>query len=276
MAQKAVESSDVEISLMQIHRDLQQIEQAYNRDKIISPEQKARLTGINGNINQQEQQIGALEKTGTVNTGGLKKMSTDLDSLKARYSRVVAYARSAAPYNSAPPANTNYTWNRQAANTPLPEVKSNSSTGSYLNYQNEANAVSAAFELSKGMLPHPVNGVITLGFGRYKVPGPGPEIVGYNPGVSYSTSVGAPVQAIFSGQVASVSKVGDMSFVVLRHGKYSTAYSNLKSADVSKGMTITAGQLIGTAGADDETGRGKLDFILMLNKQNIDPRGWLR
>ncbi|MCH5683759.1 hypothetical protein LWM68_05485 [Niabella sp. W65] len=50
--------------------------------------------------------------------------------------------------------------------------------------------------------------MITLGFGRYKIEGVGPDIVGDNPGVTYTAQVGAPVRAVFGGEVVSISKVG--------------------------------------------------------------------
>ncbi len=148
--------------------------------------------------------------------------------------------------------------------------------GGYLNYKADDIALNSDFSQNRGKLPSPVDGVITLGFGRYKIEGVGPDIVGDNPGVTYTAQVGAAVRAVFNGEVVSVSKVGGTSFVVVRHGKYFTAYSNLASVSVSKGMAVTRGQTIGTVAADEETGSGKLDFILMIEERNIDPRVWLR
>ncbi|WP_346238158.1 peptidoglycan DD-metalloendopeptidase family protein [Niabella insulamsoli] len=148
--------------------------------------------------------------------------------------------------------------------------------GGYLNYKADDIALNSDFSQNRGKLPSPVEGVITLGFGRYKIEGLGPDIVGDNPGVTYTASVGAPVRAVFGGEVVSISKVGGTSFVVLRHGKYFTAYSNLAAVNVSKGATVSRGQAIGAVGADEETGNGKLDFILMIEDRNVDPRSWLR
>lgn len=165
----------------------------------------------------------------------------------------------------------------QPAATPKPAAPVNQPpAGGYLNYQAEDIALNADFAQNRGRLPHPVEGVITLGFGRYKIEGLGPSIVGDNPGVTYTTAVGAPVRAVFGGEVVSISRVGSMSFVVIRHGKYFTAYSNLSSVNVSKGANVSRGQTLGNVGADEETGSGKLDFILMIEERNVDPRGWLR
>lgn len=155
-------------------------------------------------------------------------------------------------------------------------VENKKPEGGYLNYKADDIALNSDFSQNRGKLPPPVEGIITLGFGRYKIEGMGPDIVGDNPGVTYTTQVGAPVRAVFNGEVVSISKVGNTSFVVIRHGKYFTAYSNLASVNVSKGVAVSRGQTIGTVAVDEETGSGKLDFILMIEERNVDPRAWLR
>lgn len=173
-------------------------------------------------------------------------------------------------------ANTNPITPRRSTPPPAPVVENKAPAGGYLNYKADDIALNSDFSQNRGKLPSPVDGVITLGFGRYKIEGVGPDIVGDNPGVTYTAQVGAPVRAVFGGEVVSISKVGSTSFVVLRHGKYFTAYSNLASVAVSKGASVARGQAIGSVGADEETGGGKLDFILMIEERNVDPRAWLR
>lgn len=173
-------------------------------------------------------------------------------------------------------ANTNPIVARKNTPPPAPVAENKAPVGGYLNYKADDIALNSDFSQNRGKLPSPVDGIITLGFGRYKIEGVGPDIVGDNPGVTYTAQVGAPVRAVFGGEVVSISKVGGTSFVVLRHGKYFTAYSNLASVSVSKGASVARGQSIGTVGADEETGGGKLDFILMIEEKNVDPRAWLR
>jgi septal ring factor EnvC (AmiA/AmiB activator) len=166
--------------------------------------------------------------------------------------------------------------NTPAANKPTTVAPIAPPAGGYLNYQKEDIALNADFSQNKGRLPHPVEGVITLGFGRYKIEGVGPEIVGDNPGITYTTAVGADVKVVFDGEVVSVASVGGMSYVVVRHGKYFTVYSNLSAVNVSKGSNVRRGQIIGNVGTDEETGTGKFDFILMIEERNINPRVWLK
>jgi septal ring factor EnvC (AmiA/AmiB activator) len=158
---------------------------------------------------------------------------------------------------------------------PAEPVAASKPTGGYLNYKPVDVSVNNSFAAHRGSLQAPVDGVITLGFGRYRIEGLGPDIVGDNPGVTYTAAVGSPVRAVFDGEVATISTVGGMSFIVLRHGKYFTAYSNLSSVNVSKGAIVARGQTLGRVGADEETGNGKLDFLLMIEDRNVDPRAWL-
>jgi hypothetical protein len=45
---------------------------------------------------------------------------------------------------------------------------------------------------------------------------------------------------------------------------------------VSKGSTIKTGQTIGKAGRADEGDGGQIDFILMIEKKEVNPETWLR
>ncbi|TXH58162.1 MAG: hypothetical protein E6Q89_03665 [Bacteroidia bacterium] len=149
--------------------------------------------------------------------------------------------------------------------------------GGYLNFRNSDVAINGSFAQNRGKLPYPIdNGIISLGFGRYKIEGIGPDVVGDNPGVTFSAPVGEAVKSIFEGEVASVSKIGTSYLVIIRHGKYFTAYSNLSSVSVSKGSAVSRGQSLGAVANDPETGTGKLDFILMVEDKNVNPLSWLK
>lgn len=138
-------------------------------------------------------------------------------------------------------------------------------------------ALSNNFASNKGKLPWPVdNGYVSIHYGTYEVPGT--SIKGDNPGITIGTpSVGTTVKAVFDGEVIGVFNLGDAMAVTISHGKYFTTYSNLSSVSVSKGATVSTGQAIGRAAADDEgSGGGKVDFLLMIGQNNVNPEPWLR
>ena len=188
----------------------------------------------------------------------------------------------------APPVSNNVeiAKNKPAVEAPTPKkevevapkpVVNKAPEGGYLNFRNSDVAINGSFAQNKGRLPYPIdNGIISLGFGRYKIEGIGPDVVGDNPGLTFSTPVGEPVKSIFEGEVVSVSKVGGNYLVILRHGKYFTAYSNLSSVSVSKGSSVGRGQSLGAVASDPETGTGKLDFILMVEDKNVNPVQWMK
>ena len=152
--------------------------------------------------------------------------------------------------------------------------KTESKPKSYLDLNANDVKLNASFEKNKSSLPWPVdNGIVTIPFGTSKVG----DLMFDNPGITISTpSAGGTVKAVFNGEVATVSNLGDGMMVMIRHGKYFTVYSNLSSASVSKGQTVSTGQVIGrTARADDGSG-GQLDLILMIESKNVNPTPWLR
>jgi septal ring factor EnvC (AmiA/AmiB activator) len=145
---------------------------------------------------------------------------------------------------------------------------------SYLDLNEKDVALNASFASNRGRLPWPVdNGVVSIPFGRSKVG----SLDFDNPGITISTpSAGASVKAVFDGEVSSVANLGDGMMVMVRHGKYFTIYSNLASANVSKGAPIKTGQVIGRTGPADDGSGGQIDLLLMVESKNVNPSPWLR
>jgi len=138
-------------------------------------------------------------------------------------------------------------------------------------------ALSSSFATNRGKLPWPVdNGFVSIRFGSYEVPGT--KLKGDNPGLTITTpSPGTTVKAVFDGEVIGIFNLGDGMAVTISHGKYFTTYSNLARVNVSKGASVKTGQSIGAVAGDDEGGSGgKLDFILMVETNNVNPEPWLR
>jgi murein hydrolase activator len=170
-----------------------------------------------------------------------------------------------------------------AANNPTASVatsgtakKTTAKPESYLNLNAKDIELNADFAKNRGRLPWPVdNGTVSIPYGVYTIPGT--KIKGENPGITIATpSVGNTVKAVFDGEVSSVSNIGDGMTVIIRHGKYFTVYSNLSSANVSRGSTIQRGQTIGRTGPAEDGGGGQIDFLMMVESQKVNPEPWLR
>lgn len=145
-------------------------------------------------------------------------------------------------------------------------------SGSILVNSEADKELNASFEKNKGLLPWPADGFVISHFGPNQYPG---GIDYDNPGVSIGTNAGAPVKAVFDGEVTLVSYIDTKQAVFIKHGIYFTVYSNLSSANVKRGDKVKTGQLIGRAGINDE-GQGEVDFILMKENDNVNPESWLR
>jgi septal ring factor EnvC (AmiA/AmiB activator) len=138
----------------------------------------------------------------------------------------------------------------------------------------EALRLSGSFEQNRGKMPWPIDkGNVKLHFGVYTIEGT--RLKGNNPGITLETEPGAPVKAVFEGEVSRIFDIEGNWSVLIRHGKYFTVYSNLSSVSVAKDQKVTAGQMVGRAGTND-SGEGEVEFLLMLENRNLNPESWIR
>ena len=162
--------------------------------------------------------------------------------------------------------------NREApAPKPKAPVKSLSNS-EVLNATPEAAKLSSDFLGNRGQLPWPVaNGSIKQDFGLYYDNGIKNESYGWD----IRTNIGAAVRAVFDGTVKSISNIEGTYLVVIQHGEYFTAYSNLKSFNVKEGQKISTKQAIGTVATDAATGEAVVGFSLYKGAAAVNPRIWL-
>lgn len=138
----------------------------------------------------------------------------------------------------------------------------------------EGRANSINFETNRGRLPWPANGVVSIHFGPYTIPGT--MIKGKSEGVYISVPVGTAVKAVADGEVSSVYDLGGEQAVTVRHGKYFTTYSHLSSVNVSSGQSIGPQTVVGQA-AENDTGDGEVLFMVINEKSVfLNPEQWLR
>jgi murein DD-endopeptidase MepM/ murein hydrolase activator NlpD len=142
-----------------------------------------------------------------------------------------------------------------------------------LNSTPEAARLSNDFLGNRGRLPWPVaNGFITQGFGSYFTP---EGIKSESTGVDIKSNPGANVRAVFDGTVVKVVDISGTYLVLIKHGEYFTAYSNLRSASVAKGDKVSTKQIIGTVATDPTSGITDVHFDLTRGTTYLDPKGWL-
>ncbi len=145
-------------------------------------------------------------------------------------------------------------------------------TTSGLSAAPETKALNDQFSANKGKLPWPVSkGLITDRFGEH----PHPVLKGIkiqNNGIDIKAEEKAAVKSLFSGTVASVTKIPGYDYMVMvRHGLYFTVYSKIISVNVKKGDTVTTGQLLGYLGSEDP----ELHLEIWQDKTKLNPETWL-
>lgn len=133
---------------------------------------------------------------------------------------------------------------------------------------------SLAFENNRGRLPWPVSsGIVTIPFGSYTIPNS--KITGNSDGITISVPLGATVKSVANGVVSAVFDISGQQAVVIKHGKYFTAYSNLAVVKVQKGTQVNAGTVLGTA---DKGPDGDGQIVFMVSNSNggfLNPESWL-
>jgi septal ring factor EnvC (AmiA/AmiB activator) len=162
------------------------------------------------------------------------------------------------------------------ANAPAKAAPTERKVISYLEVDASDIALGSDFTKAKGKLPWPVDKrIVLIPFGHYQEEG-FKDIQGYNPGLTIGTPVGSPVKSVFDGEVIAIHNYGEAAAVVVRHGKYFTTYGNLSSVNVTKGASVKVGQVLGRAGESDDGTGGMLNFMLMIESNNVNPAAWLR
>ncbi|MFD2822465.1 murein hydrolase activator EnvC family protein [Lacinutrix iliipiscaria] len=140
----------------------------------------------------------------------------------------------------------------------------------------EDKVLANSFETSKGKLPWPVEkGVVKLKYGRQPSPIVKTIMIQSN-GVRIATEKNGKVRAVFNGEVYRIiaSKNGNPS-VLIRHGNYFTAYSNLGKIYVKKGDKVTTKQEIGEVFTNPSNGQTILSFSVFKDSKTQNPASWI-
>ena len=166
---------------------------------------------------------------------------------------------------------------KQAASGNTTPVKTTAVSSTKIELTPEGKLTSDSFKANKGELPWPTEkGYISTGYGDV----PHPEyknIVIHNSGIDITTDAGASARAVFAGEVSGVqvSQTTNTYTVLVRHGDFFTAYSNLSSVSVSVGNKVTAKQTLGKIKTNAK-GNSVLKFVINQNTTVLNPKSWLK
>jgi septal ring factor EnvC (AmiA/AmiB activator) len=156
-------------------------------------------------------------------------------------------------------------------------LKSTTSNRPYsaLETTEEGRETSISFENNKGGLPWPVaTGIVNIHFGIESIPGT--KLDRKSDGIELAVPKGTTVKSVANGTVVYVGDVNGDKTVLIKHGKYFTAFSCLSSASVSNGQEVKAGTVIGRSGFNLD-GEGAVLFSICNEKAvYFDPENWLK
>ena len=161
------------------------------------------------------------------------------------------------------------------ANTSANTVSKTNRVYNVLESTDESLTSSIIFENNRGRLPWPVSaGIVSIPFGSYTIPNT--KISGNNSGINISVPFGSTVKSVADGVVSGVFDMGGNQAVVVRHGKYFTAYSNLVNIKVSSGTEVHAGTVLGSADHGQD-GDGEVVFMVENSSGGyLNPETWLK
>lgn len=156
-------------------------------------------------------------------------------------------------------------------------LKSTTSNRPYsaLETTEEGRETSISFENNKGGLPWPVaTGIVNIHFGVESIPGT--KLDRKSDGIEVAVPKGTAVKSVANGTVVYVGDVNGDKTVLIKHGKYFTAFSCLSSASVNTGQEVKAGTVIGRSGINLD-GEGAVLFSICNEKAvYYDPENWLK
>ena len=141
----------------------------------------------------------------------------------------------------------------------------------------EGKLSSDSFKANKGQLPWPTEkGYISTGYGDQPHPDYS-NIVIHNSGIDITTDSGSSARAVFAGEVSGVqvSQTTNTYTVLVRHGDFFTAYSNLSSVSVAVGNKVSAKQTLGKIKTNAK-GNSVLKFVINQNTTVLNPKSWLK
>ncbi|SFN46104.1 Septal ring factor EnvC, activator of murein hydrolases AmiA and AmiB [Bizionia echini] len=140
----------------------------------------------------------------------------------------------------------------------------------------EAAALAKDFVSNKGKLLWPVEkGVVKVRYGKQPSPLV-PSVMIQSTGVRIATEKNAQVRAVFNGEVLRVisSKNGNPTLLI-QHGNYITAYSNLSKIYVKKGDKVSTKQPVGEVFTNPANGETILSFSVFKETKTVNPAEWI-
>jgi septal ring factor EnvC (AmiA/AmiB activator) len=237
------------------------------KEKAVLGKEKNSQAEVVANLSQHEKQLKRQEEDVQ------RKITKTNREIQAVIRRDIEEARRKAEAKAALARANAVAGNKEAPLTKTRTITKKSSDSEVLNATPEAAKLSNDFLSNRGQLPWPVaNGAVKQGFGLYY---DSEKIKNESFGWDIKTNPGASVRSVFEGTVYSISNISGTYLVIIEHGEFFTAYSNLRSTIVKRGEKVSTKQALGSVATDSSTGEAIVTFSLYRGKNPVNPKIWL-
>ncbi|MCR5861211.1 peptidoglycan DD-metalloendopeptidase family protein [Flavobacterium sp. J372] len=213
---------------------------------------------------EQEKLVQQIQKDKKKYAADIRKMQQEARDIDRKIDRLIREAIAAANKKTA------------AAGTAAKKETAEASTSvNKIVLTKEGALVASNFKANRGRLPWPVEkGYISTHFGKHRHP-VYKDIEQDSKGIEITTEAGAPVRAVFSGEVMSIQLIAGQRVVYIQHGDYLSLYMNLASINVKTGDKVSTKENIGTVAMSPATGKAVLKFFIFQNTTNLNPESWI-
>jgi murein DD-endopeptidase MepM/ murein hydrolase activator NlpD len=102
------------------------------------------------------------------------------------------------------------------------------------------------------------------------------KTAGFHPGIDYGVQTGSNVYAIAAGKVTITGNGGGYgNYIEIDHGDKKSRYAHLKTILVSRGDSVSAGQLIAKSGSTGNSTGPHLHLEILVNGKKVNPAPYL-
>ena len=240
--------------------------QKKNKERLLAESRKDKQS-LEGDREEQKKLVKTIQKDKKKYSAEIKTKQKESREIERKIDAIVREAIAAANRKTAKKASES-----SATTTAAAKGSSNK-----IVLTKEGKVVSDNFKANKGRLPWPVEkGYISSAYGTHASPYDS-SITIKNSGVEITTEAGAPVRAVFGGEVMTIQviKGTNNKIVYLQHGDFITVYYNLASVSVNVGEKVSLKQQMGTVARNPATGEAVLKFLVLQNTTYLNPSGWI-
>lgn len=237
--------------LQEINTDL--LRQKADKQKLIEANRVAQRE-LEKELGQQRELMAAINKNLSNYTAQIRAKQREADKIDREIEKIIREAIAAS--------------NKKAGKT--------TTASSGFTLTPEAKALAKDFVSNKGKLLWPVEkGVVKVRYGKQPHPVVKNVTIQSN-GVRIATEKNADVRAIFNGEIMRIitSKNGNPT-VLIQHGNYITAYSNMAKIYVKKGDKVSTKETIGQVFTNPTNGETILNFSIFKETKTVNPAEWI-